>query len=104
MQVLHDRFEEDAHASVLGVHWEDRGNIAEHMRRGRYTFRLIPNGSNVWRQFEVVRFPTILVVGPDGRIVYNRAGTRITDAIRDELTQVVRSKTVKWLPPRKSLD
>ncbi len=88
VQVLHDRFKDDPQVSVLAVHYEDRGAICGHMTDHEFSFPLIPNGIEVIRRFDVIRFPTILVVGPDGRVIYNNPGHRISDEIRDELEEL----------------
>ena len=89
VQVLHDRFEDDPQVSVLAVHYEDRGEkICDHMTVHEFSFPLIPSGVEVWRRYHVIRFPTILVVGPDGRVIYNKPGQRISDGIRNEIEEL----------------
>ena len=72
--------------SVLGIHFQDRGKISGHIEQCALTFPVILNGGDIWRAYDVVRFPTFLVVGPDGRIIFNHPG-RLNDEDRDALEQ-----------------
>lgn len=87
MQVLHDRFANDPQVSVLAIHFEDRGKVCGHIEDGGYTFPVVLNGGDIWKRYDIFRFPTFLVIGPDGRVIYNHPG-RLSDEARDEIEQV----------------
>jgi heptaprenylglyceryl phosphate synthase len=87
VQVLHDRFEANPNITVLAVHFDDRGSEpAEYMEEHGYTYRLIPNGGDVAREFSVSEIPAYIVVGKDGRVAHSQIG-RLTDESREKLAE-----------------
>jgi hypothetical protein len=87
VQVLHERFENDPNVTVLAVHFDGRGDPDAYLKENDFTFRSIPNGTEMARRFGITVIPTFVVVGPDGEVIHTTTG-RLTDAGRDEIEQL----------------
>ena len=90
MQVLHDTFADDPTVSVLAVHISDKGDPEAYLKEKGYTFPTIKDGSAVFEAYNVSGIPMFMVVGPDGKILQMHTG-RLTDEVRDEMIETVRS-------------
>ncbi|UCG52140.1 MAG: TlpA family protein disulfide reductase [Candidatus Latescibacterota bacterium] len=78
---------------VLGVHYDAGGNPGKYMAEHKYTYELIPRGRVVVDAYGVKKIPQIVVVDPNGTVVYQQIGfeerdkERLTDVIKKNLPQ-----------------
>jgi peroxiredoxin len=75
LQALHQKYQNKG-VSVIGVSVEDESDTAAFMKRLGYTYQLLVKGEQITEMYEVVTFPTIYVIGPDGKIIHAEFGFR----------------------------
>jgi hypothetical protein len=90
VQVLHDRFANDPNVTVIAVHASGFGDPEGYIEEHGYTFPSITKGSSIARAFDVGRYPTFVIVGPDGRVVHTHSGP-MRDEVRDDFERRARA-------------
>lgn len=73
MQAIQKKYV-DRGVAVLAVHYDNEGEPKRYMKQHRYTFTALEDGYEVARKLGVSKIPTIMVVGPDGRVAYRQTG------------------------------
>jgi thiol-disulfide isomerase/thioredoxin len=74
MQRIHQRYQSDGRVSVIGVHYDDKGNPEEYTSGHGYGFTVIPRGGEVVRAYGIKKIPAIVVVGRGGTVLHNQVG------------------------------
>jgi len=88
IEQLHRRYEHDPSVSLLAVHIVDDGEPAAYLAEHGYTYRTIERGTAMAADYDINALPTYLVVSAEGSVAWRHFGM-LTDAVRDELVEVV---------------
>lgn len=76
-QKLAEQYEDNADVEVIGVSCE-RGRGPEKaldlVKKQKYTFDVLVNGEQIAALYQVTGFPTLFVIGPDGKILHKIRG------------------------------
>ncbi|MHC4416510.1 MAG: peroxiredoxin family protein [Planctomycetota bacterium] len=73
MQDLHQRFGQRGVRVVSVSAWE-RGEPDHYMEENGYSYGLMLNGTEIAREYGVIRVPTFFIVGVDGKVIYRHDG------------------------------
>jgi len=73
VQKLHEHFDGKP-VRVFGITWNDPGDPAAYMKEKSYTYGLLLNGERISKEYHISGVPVFYVIGPDGKILYRRAG------------------------------
>jgi len=73
MQAIQKKYA-DRGVAVLAVHYDNEGEPKRYMKQHRYTFTALNDGTAVAQKLGVSKIPTIMVVGPGGRIAHRQTG------------------------------
>ncbi|MEZ6235516.1 MAG: TlpA disulfide reductase family protein [Phycisphaerales bacterium] len=84
VQRIAEHYAGDARVEVLAVHFDDKGDPAAYVAEHGLDARLIPNGSEMARAWDVRALPTFVVVGADGTVVYRHTG-QMGDRVRENI-------------------
>jgi len=74
VQKLHERFADNDDVVVLAVHFDGAGDPAAYMAEHKYTFPVVPDGTDVVKIYGIKRIPTFLVIDRSGMIVFKHVG------------------------------
>jgi peroxiredoxin len=87
IQSLHDKFK-DRGVVIFGVSVGDQeGDPAGFMKKKGYTYNLLLNGDDAAELFKAVLFPTLYVIGFDGKIIHAEFGFRKN--AKQEITSII---------------
>ena len=78
LQDLHDKFA-DRGLVVLGVNIWEGGDPVSFMKEKGFTYQLITDGDEVASDYNIRGLPTLYVIGPDGKIIYEKVGSDSAD-------------------------
>ncbi len=73
MQKIHEAYAERS-VVVLAVHYDDQGDPKRYTKRNGYTFTVLDDGLTVAKRMGVSKIPTVMIIGPDGRVVHRQTG------------------------------
>jgi thiol-disulfide isomerase/thioredoxin len=101
IQALHKQFA-NRPVSVVGIHYNDRGDPAGYVKKKGITFPVMVSGFEVARNYGVSSIPTILLIDPDGKIVYRQTGFDPSDqdAIAGKIEETLKSHHL-WVDRRR---
>jgi thiol-disulfide isomerase/thioredoxin len=95
IQRIHDKYKDkpvEVWAVNAGERGEDKKSKAiEFIKKNGYTYRVLLEGDAVKQSYEVKGFPTVFVIGADGKVVHKQRGfggnaeKAITDAVEKAL-------------------
>ncbi|MHC4990666.1 MAG: TlpA family protein disulfide reductase [Planctomycetota bacterium] len=74
VQKLHDWIEGKDDVVLLAIHYDADGNPARYMAEHRYTYRVIPDGTDVVAAYGIKQIPTFLVIDRSGTVVFSHTG------------------------------
>ncbi len=95
LQELHKKYEKNKKVEVLGISCSEPENaepkkfLAEH----NATYNSLLLGDEVARSFSVNGFPTLFVIGKDGRIVHTKSG--FSEDMVEELSKIIDAELEK---------
>ncbi|MCZ6682967.1 MAG: redoxin domain-containing protein [Planctomycetota bacterium] len=89
-QKLSEQYKDNADVEVIGVSCErNRGpkGALDLVKKQKYTFDVLLNGEQVAALYQVTGFPTLFVIGPDGKIVHKIRG--VPPNVEKTLTPII---------------
>jgi peroxiredoxin len=88
LQKLHEKYK-DKGVVVLGLNcWESADPVA-FMKENGYTYGLILKADEVAKAYGVSAIPTLVVVGPDGKIRHRALGTGGEEAVERAINEAL---------------
>jgi thiol-disulfide isomerase/thioredoxin len=87
MESLQEHYRDEPRVAVLGVHYDNRGDPVDYMKRHGYTYDIVPDGRVIVAGYGIKKIPSIVVVGTDGKVLHNQVG--FADGDEDELIRVI---------------
>jgi thiol-disulfide isomerase/thioredoxin len=89
LQKLHERFASQG-VHVIGINCFDKDKVdpAGFIRRRGGEYQVLLHGDSVATQYRVTHFPTLYIVGPDGRVLHAEAG--YSDDMEERLAELIR--------------
>ena len=73
-QKLYERFADNDDVVMLAIHFDGEGDPAAYMAEHKYTFPVVPDGTDVVKLYGIKRIPTFLVIDRSGMIVHKQVG------------------------------
>ncbi len=80
LQKLHEKYK-DSGVLVLGMNCWESGDAQAHMKDNGFTYGLMLKADDVAKAYGVSAIPTLIVVGPDGKIIHRSLGSGGEEAI-----------------------
>jgi len=74
MQTLHEHYRDNANVAVIGVHYDDKGDVAAFVTKSGHTFEIVPDGRGVVSEYGIKKIPSFVIVGTDGDVILNQVG------------------------------
>lgn len=103
MQKLHEKYK-DQGLVVLGMNVERSANAdpAGYMKQNKYTYGLMLNSEEIARQYSIMAYPTFILIGPDGKILFRDQG--FSQNVERQLEETIKANLDKVQPDAKSPD
>ena len=73
MQKIHDSYAERG-VGVLAVHYGDQGEPMRYTEQNSFTFAVLDEGLATARLMGVSKIPTVMIIGPEERVVHRQTG------------------------------
>jgi thiol-disulfide isomerase/thioredoxin len=74
VQKLHERFADNDDVVMLTIHYDGAGDPAGYMAEHKYTYPVVPDGTDVVKAYGIKRIPTFLVIDRSGKVVFKHVG------------------------------
>lgn len=92
LQKIHEEYE-DKGVIVIGINTFESTDPVKFMQDKGYTYRILLNGDDVAKEYQVNGIPTLYIIGPDGKILYGEVG--YSPDSYPELEQILKSNITK---------
>ncbi|MHC4141080.1 MAG: TlpA family protein disulfide reductase [Planctomycetota bacterium] len=74
VQKLYERLADNDDVVMLAIHFDGEGDPAGYMAEHKYTFPVVPDGTDVVEAYGIKRIPTFIVIDRSGTIVFKHVG------------------------------
>lgn len=100
MQELHEKYK-DKGLVVLGMNVEKsaKADPAKYMKENKFTYGLMLESGGIAQQYAIRAYPTFILIGPDGRILFRDQG--FSKALEHQLEEVIKDNLDKVDPAAK---
>lgn len=89
LQKLHEKYK-DQGVLVLGMNCWESGDAKAHMKENGFTYGLMLNADEVAKAYGVNAIPTLVVVGPDGKVAHRSVGAGGEEAIENAIKNSIK--------------
>ncbi len=95
LQKLHEKYQSNKNVEVLGISCSEKQDAdpKKFMEEKKATYNSLLLGDEVARNFSVSGFPTLFVIGKDGKIAFTKAG--FSETLVEELSTVIDAELKK---------